>query len=88
MNRTQTPAWTLGDRIRKARKSAGMTQAQLAAAIGDASATSVNNWETGASKPRELVDTCRAIAVATGVPFEWVLLGDQEPAGSRYVKVA
>lgn len=65
-----------------------MTQQQLANAIGDTSATSVNNWETGASKPRELVDTCRAIASATGVPFEWVLLGEQEPAGSWHVKVA
>lgn len=85
---TEIPVWTLGDRIRKARKTAGLTQAELAAAIGEKSSTSINNWETGASKPRDLVDKVRLIGDATGVPVSWLLLGGREPAGSWSLKVA
>lgn len=40
----------IGDRIRDARKSAGLTQKQLADMIG-VSNTSISNWETGLSRP-------------------------------------
>jgi len=41
---------TLGDRIRKARKAAGLTQRQLAESI-KVSNTSISNWENGFSNP-------------------------------------
>ena len=39
-----------GDRIRSARKAAGLTQRQLAGAIG-ATNTTISNWEKGLSRP-------------------------------------
>ena len=84
----QAPTWTFGDRVRKARRSAGLSQAKLAEAVGASSATSVNNWENGTSHPRHMIETAEAIARVTGVPVEWLLLGRQEPAGYRSVRVA
>lgn len=41
---------SIGDRIRDARKAAGLTQRQLAEKIG-VSNTSISNWEKGLSRP-------------------------------------
>lgn len=61
------------ERIRQARKSAGLSQAKLAAGIGvDRSA--VAQWEREtASAPT--VGHLAQIAVATGVSFEWLATG-------------
>ena len=45
---------TIGDRIRQARKAAGLNQAGLAARIG-VSQPAVANWESGVHDPRRLM---------------------------------
>lgn len=68
------PDWTLGDRIRKARRHGDMGQVELAEKLGIGH-TRLANWERGA-QPRDLVQTCRNIADATGVSFLWLLTGE------------
>jgi len=50
----------LGDRIRSARERKGMTQQQLADALGVARET-VGNWETGVSTPRNAMGRLRDV---------------------------
>lgn len=70
------PVWTLGDRLRKARENAGLSQQELADAIGVARNT-VGNGELGDHRPLPI--TLRAWADATGVPLTWLLTGDTPP---------
>lgn len=63
---------TLGKRIADARERAGMNQTQL----GDAfkiTRSSVSQWEGGLTEPTP--ERLRAIAVQTGVNFEWLATG-------------
>ena len=69
------PQWTLTDRLRKARESAGLNQPQLAEALGVSSNT-VGNYERGFTTPRRMV--LMAWAMVTGVPVEW-LENDEDP---------
>jgi transcriptional regulator with XRE-family HTH domain len=73
----RVPAWTLGDRLRKARESAGLDQAELAAAIG-VSKRSVGAAERGESTPRRHV--LIAWAAATGVALGWLCPGEAAAA--------
>ena len=66
------PKFNLNDRLRKARETADLDQAQLAELIG-VSRNSVSAAERGASKPRKPV--LIAWAFATRVPFEWLATG-------------
>lgn len=70
------PAWTLGDRLRKARETAQMDQGQLADAIG-VSARSVYRWEHDERQPRRPV--LLSWALATNVGLEWLCGGDVCP---------
>lgn len=65
-------SWTFGDRLRKARRAAGLSQQQLADAIG-VKVQRLSNWEAGINEPRGLVDTAQAIEDATTVPASWLL---------------
>lgn len=66
------PAWTLGDRLRKAREFAGLEQGELAAHVGISRGT-VSNYELGrGQKPPKLV-VLRAWAHECGVPFDWIV---------------
>ena len=67
------PEWTLGDRLRKSREDAGLSQAQLAEALA-VSRNTIGNAETGARRPLPI--TIRAWADATGVPLPWLLTGE------------
>jgi transcriptional regulator with XRE-family HTH domain len=64
---------SLGVRIRQARKSANLSQSQLALKIG-AHVTSVSDWERGRNAPsaRHLF----SIAEATGARLEQITAGD------------
>lgn len=84
------PTWSFGDRIRKARSIAGMTQAEFAVAI-DVSEASLAQWETDRARPRELLEVTKRVENLTSVPAQW-LLGlsllprldsNQEPSGLR-----
>lgn len=66
------PAWTLGDRLAKARSVAGLTQAQLAELIGIGVKT-VIRYENGESTKRAAVI---AWAFATGVDLRWIETGE------------
>lgn len=66
------PAFTAGDRLRKARELTGMDQSQFAEAIG-VSRGSVSNYERSEAPPRPIV--IRAWALATGVSEEWLSTG-------------
>jgi transcriptional regulator with XRE-family HTH domain len=63
------PAWTLGDRMRKAREHAGLKQSELAEEIGVGRSTIVT-YETGKSQPPRPV--LLSWALRCGVPFEWL----------------
>jgi transcriptional regulator with XRE-family HTH domain len=75
----QIPQWSFSDRLRKAREHAGMEQADLAALLGKKRST-ISNWERGANRPDELA--LRAIAYHTGVPFTWLVTGDDPDPGA------
>lgn len=67
------PQWTTADRLRKARDHAGLSQADLADAMG-VSRNSVSSYETGVVQPRRIV--LNAWALTTGVPLSWLMTGD------------
>ena len=72
------PVWTLGDRLRKARKLAGLRQPDLSARLDDrlpgnavgTSHRSLNRYEVGETRPPEHV--VAAWAEVTGVDQEWL----------------
>lgn len=70
----------MGDRLRKAREDAGLSQAQLAVAIG-ISRNTVSNAELGDRTPLQI--TLRAWAEATGVPLQWLVTGTIGSGGPR-----
>lgn len=61
--------WTLGDKLAKARRCAGLEQAEMAIACGVSRAL-VSKWERDASEPS--VSQAMTWAQATGVSFEWL----------------
>lgn len=71
------PRWTVGDRLRKARETAGLSQDELAAATG-VSRRSISTYESATEAPKRPVLV--SISLATGVPVAW-LIGDTPPRG-------
>jgi transcriptional regulator with XRE-family HTH domain len=74
------PDWSLGDRIRKARVTTGMTQTEFAAAIGVKEGT-LAAWETSRAHPRsaDIVDVAKRIETVTKIPASWLLGMDDGP---------
>lgn len=72
------PVWTLGDRFRKAREDEGLTQQELADALG-IDRNTVSAYETNQRvRPSKLY--VRAWAQECHVPEEWLRTG-RAPAG-------
>lgn len=67
------PQWEVQDRIARARRYAGLDQAELARIAG-VSRKSVSNWEIGKTEPRRAA--LIAISFATGVSLEWLETGN------------
>lgn len=67
------PAWTLGERLRKARNHAGMEQVELADALGVARNT-ISNYETDRRHPSKAL--IRYWAEVCGVSNDWLVDGD------------
>ena len=65
----RVPDWTLGDKLRKARESAGLEMQELAAEI-DIHRQSVARYERGEAKPKRHV--LLAWSSVTGVNLEWL----------------
>lgn len=89
---TVAPAWTLSDRLRKAREFAGLQQSELANTLG-ISRNSVSSYEGARSTPRRPV--LRTWADVCGVSYEWLTGGqlprldsNQEPAGNAALLLA
>lgn len=66
------PGWTMGDRLRKAREYAGMSQMELSELIG-ASKRTIGRYEDGAEPKRPVVISW---ALATGVSLDWLETGE------------
>jgi transcriptional regulator with XRE-family HTH domain len=72
------PEWTLGDRFRKARRHAGLTQQQISDQLRvDGKTVKVerySNWEADINKPRggALTDVCLQLEAITGFPADWL----------------
>lgn len=64
------PTFTLGDRLRRARREAGLDRAELADALG-VTRTAVGQWENDIHAPKNLLDTAHRIAEVTGVDVDW-----------------
>ena len=62
----------LADRIKQVRHTAGLTQAELAEALGVSQPT-VNRWETGETEPART--TLEQLAEVTGTTPEWLAFG-------------
>lgn len=71
------PAWTRGDRLRKARESAGLSQQELADAIG-ISRRSVSAYESNGTTKRPVL---LSWALLCHVPMAW-LADETEPVAS------
>lgn len=63
------PEWTLGERLTKARKSAGLDPTDMAERLGVSDRT-IRNWEQGVHRPK--LGTIRAYAQVTGVALWWL----------------
>lgn len=77
------PAWTVGDRLRKAREITGLDAGQFAEAIGVARNT-IGNYEKERVEHRRVV--LNAWAARTGVSYDWLVTG-QHPADVEPVEV-
>lgn len=68
------PEWTYGDRLRKARESAGIDTQQMAQKMGVAPNV-ISQWERGRRHPRsaELIGVTQRWGDITNVPVEWLL---------------
>lgn len=67
------PEWTIGDRLRKARRTAGITRDELAADIG-CSAKTLGNYENDMTRAPKLV--VKHYARCTGFPYSWLVEGE------------
>lgn len=66
------PAWTLGERLRKVRRSIGAGQAEFAEQL-DENRKTYASWELDTSTPRNLVAVARRVELLTGYPASWLL---------------
>ena len=64
--------WDLADRMRKALRVSGVSNAEMAEYLG-VSRNSVSGWINGTYEPR--IAFLRLFAMRTGVPFEWLQTG-------------
>jgi len=69
----------IGERIRQARKSRGLSQADLARRIG-VSQPAIANWESGVHDPRRM--TLAKLAETLDAPLDWFAAGDRSVAES------
>lgn len=66
------PAWTFGDRLRKARREVGLGQAEFADALG-VGRQAYAAWESDRNTPRDITGMAEQLERVTGVPRAWFL---------------
>ena len=64
--------WTLGDRLRKAHRSVGVSQEEFAATLG-VNRKSLAAWELDTNEPRNLLALARRMELAYKIPVSWTL---------------
>lgn len=69
------PAFTIGDRLRKAREKAGLDQEHFAQEVGISRGT-VSNYERAVDTEGLKRPYLAAWAMRADVPMEWILLGE------------
>ena len=69
-------SWAVGNRIYQLRTAKGMSQRELAQALGSDSNEFVARWERGASSPS--AETLVKLSDFFGVSVDWILKGEQE----------
>lgn len=74
------PQWTLGDRLRKARTTAGIERPDMADDIGCTERT-ISSYELDQTRVPKLV--IRQYALRTGVPLEWLRGEIYHPEGDH-----
>jgi transcriptional regulator with XRE-family HTH domain len=82
----EDPTWSLGDRLGKARRRAGLTQADMAVAISErlgrsVSKATVSNWENDVAQPHRFLAVVDAWASITRTRQAWLLGGFREKSG-------
>lgn len=70
--RRPVPAWTFGERVRKARREVGMTQGDFANELG-VSRQAYAAWETGRNTPPHMPEVAVRLEEVTGFAREWFL---------------
>lgn len=67
------PEWSLGERLTKARKDAGLDQAEMGALVGKSKAA-ISAWESNVSapKPKEFYGIVQTYAEASGLDPAWI----------------
>jgi len=70
--RQHVPSWSLADRLRKVRRDEGMTQEEMAHALGVKPVT-LGSWESGRNRPDDVVGLASRIESLYGVPAAWLL---------------
>ena len=68
------PAWTIGDRLRKARETTGLTTGAFAEQVGVTQKTISDAENDKRGVPRRIL--LNAYAMRTRVPVEWLLYGE------------
>src|SRR5690349_9007322 len=66
------PQWSLSDRLRKIRRDRGLTQEQIAQDLSINPPT-WSAWESGRTRPHDVVGLAVAIENKYGVPASWTL---------------
>lgn len=72
MTTMHVPDWSLGDRLRRVRRDAHLSQSAMADRLG-VGRGAYSQWESDLGRPRELVEVARKIEEEFEVPAAWVL---------------
>ncbi|MDF1705054.1 MAG: helix-turn-helix transcriptional regulator [Aeromicrobium sp.] len=75
---TVIPTWTLAEKLQKARKTAGISRADMAQRLGKAERT-VISWECSEREPH--ITLVERWAHLTSVDFDWLSEGVVRPKG-------
>jgi transcriptional regulator with XRE-family HTH domain len=81
------PEWTFGDRVRRIRRSEGLSQAEMAMRLG-VQPKALGNWEADVAKPRDIFAIAKAIEAVFGVRRTWTLglLDGPDDGGSSLLR--
>lgn len=72
VERRRPPTWGFGDRLRLVRRELGYTQAEMAVQLG-CGLKAYSAWESGASRPADLVAVAEHLEMVTGIARGWWL---------------